>query len=53
MYEITGDLRSAHGNTIYGDVKQLVDFTFNVEADNCEIIRYRRSGCHRRRNDEE
>lgn len=36
-----------------GDVKSIVDFTFDVEADNCEIIRYRRSGCYRRRNDEE
>jgi hypothetical protein len=53
MYGRTGGLRSAHGNTIYGDVKSIVDFTFDVEADNCEIIRYRRSGCYRRRNDEE
>lgn len=53
MYGRTDGLRSAHGNTIYGDVKSIVDFTFDVEDDNCEIIRYRWSGCYRRRNDEE
>lgn len=53
MYGRTGGLRRAHGNTVYVDVKLLVYFTFDVEADNCEIIRYRRSGCYRRRNDEE